>query len=160
MVSDKTRQHYENYYCKDRLVSTRVGVPVSHASDLFILLVFSQPLSRLSTLVHRLPLKYRRYLRSSHTHSRPHSPPPFLFPFIFIFSLFFHTLGNDDLHLAAPVRHQYTFCSVLSSFSFIFTDIFLTIFLSIPRNDEPYTLSLTIPLAPYHRSGFLSRDSK
>jgi hypothetical protein len=64
-----------------------------------------------STLVHRLPLKHRHKIPADESHSFPPSQPPpfpFPFPFIFIFSLFFHTLGNDDLHLAAaraaPVR--------------------------------------------------------
>src|SRR5229473_2296819 len=64
-----------------------------------------------------------RYLRTNHTPSRRHSPR-LSFSFSFL-SLFLRTLGNDDLHLAAAVRHPYARNSVLVSFSSFLLSFFL-----------------------------------
>ncbi len=59
--------------------------------------------TRLSTLVHRLPLKHRRKIPADKSHSRLYSPLPFLLLYFSLFLL--HTLGDDDQHLAAVARH-------------------------------------------------------
>jgi hypothetical protein len=116
---------------------------------------FSTLNSRLSSIA-SLSNTSTKYLWMNYTPSRPHSPPHF--SFIFHFSLFFHTLGNDDQHLAAAARHQYALYSVLSSFSFIFTDIFLTVFLSMRCNDELYNLTFTTLLALLASYTFRSQE--
>jgi|SRR5258708_4318176 len=106
-------------------VHTRIGAEqlVSHVSDLFIFSVSLPPSldSRLSTPDHRCLLNHWHKIPArNHTPSCPHSPA---FPFPFTFSLFFFVLWAMTIYtLAAAMRHQYTFNSVLVSlFSFLLT---------------------------------------
>jgi len=99
-------------WCKDCLVHARIRPeqPVSERS--------SATRSNFSSCFHCLSL-------SSLNDLNPHRfPPPYLhaFPFPFIYLPFFlHTLGNDDQHLAAAVRPQFSF----SVFSFILLTFFI-----------------------------------
>src|SRR5260370_30797826 len=72
-----------------------VGAPVSQMSDsnIFHPRVSLPPLlnSRLSTLVHRLPLNHRRKIPANKSHSFPPPQPP-AFPFPLTYSLFFFIL--------------------------------------------------------------------
>jgi len=73
----------------------------------------------LETLFHclELPLNHRRKIPANELHSFSLPQPP-AFPFSFPYLLFsLCTLGNDDLHLATAVRHQYALNSTLVSFS-------------------------------------------
>jgi hypothetical protein len=86
----------------------------------------------------------------NHPIFRLHIPP---------LSLFFRTFHNDDQHLAAAAPHQSRYApNTTFSVSFIFTDIFSYIFLITRRNDDPYTLSLIIPLLHSLRTRSLGRD--
>ena len=122
-------------WCEDCLVHTRIRPeqPVSERSSatrsnfsscfhcLSLVSQRSQPSSASSIAVHRLPLNHRRKIPADESHS---FPPPHLhaFPFPFIYLPFFlHTLGNDDQHLAAAVRPQFSF----SVFSFILFTFFI-----------------------------------
>ncbi len=126
---------------------TRVGALVSHVFNLSIfppvsLLTLnscpsppSQPLAQ-DTCERITPL--------------PASTAPRLYFYFYFLSLFLRTLGNDDLHLAAAVRHQYALYSI--------TSLFLCIFLTFFRTFS-YTSGTTTPRIPtpyQHRSLFIT----
>ena len=139
-----------SYSRLDRSRNCRVGAPINHAFD-FLIFRPHVPLPpfQLSMLTHRL-LKHWRKIPANESHPLPPPQPP-AFPFSLpLFPLFLHISGNNDLHLATAVRHQYALYSI--------TSLFLCIFLTFFRTFS-YTSGTTTPRIPtpyQHRSLFIT----
>ncbi len=128
--------------------NSHIGAPVNHAFDkVAFLFIFSLPLSPLATT------------SLSTSGARPSAERITLLPALTFllhpFLFFLRTLGNNDQHLGATVRHQYA----PTIHSLALSSFLLTFLLYLRHNDDTYTHSLTTPLLPYHRTRLLSRDA-
>ena len=123
----------------DQSGNCHVGVPVNHAFD-FLIFHPCVPLPpfQLSTLTHCLLLKHWHKIPANKSHSLlPPQPPTFPFS-LPLFPLFLHISGNDDLHLATAMWHQYALYSTTS----LFLCIFLTFFHTFSYTSDPKILEV------------------